>query len=66
MPLPKGQKASTSIRELHGGKTYARTKRKFGKKKAQKQAIAIALSNERLGKKNIRSTKRSSHRRLKR
>jgi hypothetical protein len=28
---------------LHSGKTYAATKRKFGKKKADEQAIAIAM-----------------------
>jgi hypothetical protein len=44
---------------LHGGKTYARARRKWGKKKAQKQAIAIALANHRKGKKHRRKAKRS-------
>lgn len=47
MPLLKGRSAATvseNIRELHKGKTFARTKKKFGKRKAQKQSIAIALS----------------------
>ena len=50
MPLIQSDtEAATSqnIRELHGGKTYRKTKKKYGKKKAQKQAIAIALSNKR-------------------
>ena len=45
---------SSNISELHGGKTFARTKRKYGKKKAQKQAIAIALSKKRESKKTSR------------
>lgn len=47
MPLKKGtsQKVvSKNISELHSGKTYKKTAKKFGKDKANKQAIAIALS----------------------
>ena len=50
MPLIKSDtQAATSqnIAEIHGGKTFARTKKKYGKKRAQKQSIAIALSNKR-------------------
>lgn len=50
MPLTPGYSKKTvskNIRELHTGKTYARTKAKFGKEKANKQAIAIALSTAR-------------------
>ena len=48
MPLKKGKKnVGANIRELHKGKTYARAKRKFGKKKADKQAVAIALNTAR-------------------
>lgn len=50
MPLIKsGSKKAIgeNIRELHGGKTYAHTAEKFGKDKANKQAIAIALSQAR-------------------
>jgi len=53
MPLRKGKSrkiVSGSIRELHGGNTYAHTRRKFGKKRANKQAVAIALSTARKGK----------------
>ena len=50
MPLKRGSSqktVSSNIRELHGGKTYARTAAKFGKEKANDQAIAIALSEAR-------------------
>lgn len=50
MPLKKGSSQKTvskNISELHGGKTYARTMRKYGKAKADKQAVAIALSEAR-------------------
>jgi hypothetical protein len=47
MPLIKsGSKnaVSENIRELHTGKTFAHTAAKFGKEKADKQAVAIALN----------------------
>jgi hypothetical protein len=50
MPLKpgSGQKTvSRNIGELHHGETYRRTRRKFGAKKAHRQAIAIALSHAR-------------------
>jgi hypothetical protein len=50
MPLKRGTSRKTvsgNIRELHEGKTFARTKKKFGAKKANKQAIAIAMSQKR-------------------
>ena len=34
---------SQNIREFHTGKTYAHTKRKYGSKRANKQAIAAAI-----------------------
>lgn len=46
MPLKKGKSrktVSSNIRELHTGQTYAHTAGKFGKKRADKQAVAIAL-----------------------
>jgi hypothetical protein len=58
MPLEPGSSndvVSSNISELHGGKTYRRTKKKLGKKRADKQAVAIALK-----------TKRESRRRRKR
>ena len=50
MPLKKGssQKViSENISEFHGGETYGKTKAKFGKEKADKQAVAVALSQAR-------------------
>jgi hypothetical protein len=54
MPLTKGSSKKTiskNIKEFHTGKTYASTAAKFGKAKANKQAIAIAYSEARKGKK---------------
>jgi hypothetical protein len=53
MPLLKGRSLKTfqgNIREFHTGKTYARTKRKFGKKRADKQAVAAAYAQRRRSK----------------
>lgn len=50
MPLKSGSSRATvseNISEFHTGKTYAHTAAKFGKKRADKQAIAAALSNAR-------------------
>jgi hypothetical protein len=50
MPLKHGKSKgiiSNNIREFHGGKTYERTKKKFGKKRADAQAVAVALNQAR-------------------
>ncbi len=50
MPLRKSKSkkaVSENIREFHKGKTYGRTKKKFGKETADKQAVAAALSTQR-------------------
>jgi hypothetical protein len=50
MPMAKGKSKSTissNIREFHTGKTYARTAAKFGKKTADRQAVAAAMSQAR-------------------
>ena len=50
MPLMKGNSPAIvgkNIEEFHEGKTFARTAAKFGKKRANKQAIAVALSTAR-------------------
>jgi hypothetical protein len=50
VPLKPGKSkaaVSSNIREFHKGKTYAKTRKKFGKKKADKQAVAVALSEKR-------------------
>lgn len=46
MPLKKGSSEKTissNIKELHSGKTHQHTEEKFGKEKADKQSIAIAI-----------------------
>lgn len=55
-PLKRGRGkkvVSENIAELHGGKTYAKTEKKFGKAKADEQAIAIALDQARKSGANI-------------
>jgi hypothetical protein len=47
MPVRPGAPAGETIKEFHTGKTYARTRRKFGKKRADKQAVAVGLATER-------------------
>ena len=53
MPLKKGTSEKVTEENFHDvrhGKTYARTKQKLGKKRAQKQMVAIVLSNKRHSK----------------
>ena len=57
MPLDPGEDTGGAISELSRGRTYAKTKAKFGKKKARKQSIAIALKNKRKGKTSKRARK---------
>jgi hypothetical protein len=48
MPLTKGSSKkviSSNIREFHKGKTYAKTKKKFGKARADEQAVAVAMNS---------------------
>lgn len=50
MPLIPGSSKkviSENIREFHHGKTFAHTAAKFGKDKANAQAVAVAFSNAR-------------------
>lgn len=59
MPRRKGAKnVGSNIREAHKGKTYARTKAKFGKKKANRQAVAIGMSEAGVGRKKKAGTKK--------
>ena len=61
MPLKKGtseKTVSSNIRELHKGKEYSKTEKKFGKKKADKQAVAIALSEKRKTAKKSKTAKK--------
>src|SRR5437899_575395 len=53
MPLRKGYSRSiirSNIREFHTGDTYAHTASKFGKKDADRQAVAVALETARRAK----------------
>lgn len=43
MPLKKSAGVSSNIKELHKGPQYAKTAAKFGKKDADKQAVAVAM-----------------------
>jgi len=50
MPLQPGSSRKTishNIRELHEGRTWERTAMEYGKKKADKQSVAIALNEAR-------------------
>ena len=45
MPGRKGAKnVGANIREFHKGKTFKKTAKKFGKAKANKQAIAVGFA----------------------
>lgn len=62
MPLKKGKSKKTissNISEFHGGETYAKTKAKFGKAKADKQAVAVALETARKSGAKIPKRKKS-------
>jgi len=57
MPLIQSDtQAATSenIKELHHGKQFKKTAYKYGKKRAQRQAIAIAMDTKRKAKKIAR------------
>jgi hypothetical protein len=54
MPLNPGDSLASTFDELGKGKTYKKTKKKSGVKKANKQRIAIALRLERDGKRQGR------------
>lgn len=54
MPLKAGKSKATvssNISEFHKGKTFAHTKAKFGAERANKQAVAVAMSKKRESKK---------------
>ena len=60
MPFKKGTSKKTTqanFHEFRHGKTYAKTRKKFGKATANRQMIAAVLSNKR--KSTKKKTKRS-------
>jgi hypothetical protein len=64
MPLKKGssrQTISQNIEEFHHGPTYQKTAAKFGKKKADAQAIAAAESEARRTKRTKRTKDHDPH-----
>ena len=66
MPLLSGSSSdvvSANIDELEHGKVVPRTRRKYGKKRAQKQAVAIALSKAGKSNKPL-SNKRTPRKKL--
>jgi len=59
--MPLGSDVSANISELHKGSSYARNKRKFGKKKADQIAIAAAYSGARRAKKKHHVPKKDAN-----
>lgn len=58
MPLSKSKDVGTNIKELRTGNTYKKTKRKFGKARAEKQALAIALRHSGKSRKPTKNEKK--------
>lgn len=56
MPLNSKASVGANVAEFHGGSTYQKTKAKFGKKKADKQAVAVAFATKKKGKAKPMST----------
>lgn len=57
MPLRKSASKSATranFEEFGRGKTYARTKKRYGKKRADRQRIAVVLNNKRKAKRHKR------------
>ncbi len=48
-----------AFHEIHGGKTYAKTKKKRGTKVANKQAVAIYFSKSRRGEYGKRAKRKA-------
>lgn len=47
MPMTPGADVGTGIKEFRTGSHYRHTKKKYGKKRAEKQALAVALKESR-------------------
>lgn len=57
MPLDPKASVGSNISEFHKGPTYASTKKKFGTKRANAQAIAVAESVKRRAKRGSTGAK---------
>ena len=60
MPLKKGTSKETTrknFEEFGAGRTYAKTKKKLGKDRANKQRIAVVLKNKRESAKGKKRSK---------
>ena len=67
MPGKKGAKnVGRNIKEFHTGKTYERTKRKFGKRVADKQAVAVGMSEAGVSRKKKKAKKAKKNKRVNR
>ena len=61
MPLKKSdsdEATKENFEEIHKSGTYKRTRRKYGRKAANKQAVAVVLSNKRKATQRKRGSKR--------
>jgi len=64
MPLLKGPgHVGDNIREFRTGKTFQRTAAKFGKARAEKQAVAVALHQQDEGKDESKWLSPANHKR---
>jgi hypothetical protein len=51
MPLKRGKEhVGENIREMHDSKVYRRTRRKYGKQRADRQAVAAGMHGAGLGR----------------
>ena len=69
MPLRKGTDRKTTrenFEEFGKGHTYARTKKRFGKRRADRQRIAVVLANKRKSAHRKKTNKRKPYRKHKR
>jgi hypothetical protein len=59
MPGLRGKKnVGRNIKEFHKGKTFKKTARKYGKKRANKQAVAVGLRQAGVPRKRSRKRAR--------
>lgn len=54
LPLTPGASVGTNIKEFRGGKTFAHTLHKFGAKRAQAQAVAVAMKESKPPRRKVK------------